>query len=206
VEVKTVLDPETNTVTVMLDLFGPPSRDRGAFYAVYFVNADHRVEGGLMDPASHRRGDFVWESHDEANTIAFMYLTDQQQGSSVPMPSLVVEFQYHRVAFSIHAKDLRDAGVDPGSGLLLYAYCHQLGSTEGEMAETRLIFDTAGQGAVEVPEEFTKEPEEMSSLVWLVVAVAVVLVLALLFVLLFPSLLPPKPEPEPEEVDEWVEF
>ena len=205
-----IIDPETNIVTVMMDLKGAPVSGPGVFYAVYFVNADHRVEGGLLDPISHRRGDFVWESHDEANTTAFMYLSDQQMGSSVPMPSLDIEFQYHQVTFRMHAKDLRMAGVDPGSGLNLYAYCHRLGSSEGDDAETRLIYDTAGQGAVGAPREFTREPEMSRSMVWIGVAVAVVAVLAILFLVLLPKLLPPKPEPEPEpepaEADEWVEY
>ena len=205
-----IIDPETNIVTVMMDLKGAPVSGPGVFYAVYFVNPDHRVEGGLLDPESHRRGDFVWESHDEANTTAHMYLSDQQMGSSVPMPSLDIEFQYHQITFTMHAKDLRMAGVDPGSGLNLYAYCHRLGSSEGDDSETRLIYDSAGQGAVEVPKEFTREPGISSSMVWIGVAVAVVAVLAILFLILLPKLRPPEPEPAPEpepvEVDEWVEY
>jgi uncharacterized membrane protein len=201
-----VLDVDTNIVTLTMELKGTPVQDMGVFYGIYIVTADHQVVGGLADPASHRRGDFVWESHDVANTTAFVYLSDNLQGSSVPMLSLEVHFLSDRVVFTVHAKDLRKAGVDPGSDFRLYAYCHRLGSSDGGDARTRLIYDTAGQGAVDAPREFTREPEEASSLVWLGVAVAVVAVLALLFLMLLPRLMPPEPEPEPTEADDWVEY
>jgi hypothetical protein len=205
VSLSAVYDLDTNIVTITMELKGSPVQEPGVFYAVYFVDPDHNVVGGLLDPESHRKGDFVWESHDEANTMVFMYLSDQQKGSSVNMGSLDIKFGSDRVVFTVHAKDLRKA-VDPGSGFRLYAYCHKLGSSDGNKAETRLIYDTAGQGAVEAPWDFTREPEETSNLVWVGVGVAVLVVLALLFFILWPKLMPPEPEPEPTEADEWVEY
>jgi len=201
-----LLDLETNTVTVTMELKGSPVQGSGVFYAVYFVNADHQVIGGLVDPGSHRRGDFVWESHDDANTRAFMYLSDNQMGSSVPMLSLQVEFESDRVVYTFHARDLRKAGVDPGSDFRLYAYCHRLGSPGGGDEETQLIYDTAGVGAIDAPREFTREPAEPSSFLWVGVGLAIVIALAVLFVVFLPKLLPHEPEPEPTEEDEWVEY
>jgi hypothetical protein len=202
-----VLDPETNLVTLTMELKGAPSEDRGVFYGVYIVDEDHRVEGGLVDPRSHQVGDFVWESHDEANTIANMYMSDGQLGSSVPMLSLSVTHGSDRVVFHVHAKDLRKAGVEPGSGFRVYAYCHRLGAPEGGGGGTRLVYDTAGQGAVTGPWEFTDEPEETSGMAWVVAAVVAVAVLAILSVLfVIPRLLPSEPEEGPDEADDWVEF
>jgi uncharacterized membrane protein len=201
-----VLDLSTNTVTLTIELKGPPDQDRGVFYAVYFVTEDHQVIGGLVDPESHKVGDLVWETHDEANTIAFVYLSDQLLGSSVPMQSLDVDYGSDRVVFTMHARDLRKAGVDPGSDFQLYAYCHELGSVGGEGAKTRLIYDTAGKGAVDGPYDFTNEPEETSNVKWVAVGVAVIIALALLFLYFLPRLLPPEPEPEPTEADSWVEY
>jgi uncharacterized membrane protein len=199
-------DLDTNVVTVTMELKGTPIQDQGVFYGVYFVTADHQVLGGLADPETHRRGDFVWESHDASNTTAFMYLSDNLAGSSVPMLSLEIHFLSDRVVFTMHAKDLRKAGVDPGSEFRLYGYCHRLGSSDGGDARTRLIYDTAGQGAVDAPRDFTREPEGSSSMVWIGVAVAVVAVLAFIIMYLLPRLLPPEPEPEPTEADDWVEY
>ncbi len=201
-----VLDLDSNLVTVTMELKGTPSQDRGVFYGVYFVSEDHQVIGGLEDPKSHARGDFVWESHDEANTTAFMYLSDQHTGSSVPMLSLSIRFESDRVVFTVHAKDLRKAGVDPGSGFRVYGYCHALGTSDGGEDRTRLVYDTAGQGAVTAPWDFTNEPEETSTFMWFGLAVAVVAVLAFLFVVLLPRLMPPPPEEEPDEADDWVEY
>jgi hypothetical protein len=201
-----VLDIDTGIVTFTMELKGSPSQDRGIFYGVYLVTEEHLVEGGLADPASHREGDFVWESHDEAETMAFMYVSDQQTGSSVPMPSLDIQLLSDRVVFTVDAKDLRTAGVDPGSGFRLYAYCHRLGSEDGGGDRTTLVYDTAGQGAVTAPWQFTDEPEGSSSYLWIGVAVAVVAILAVLFVVLLPRIMPPKPEEEHDEADEWVEY
>jgi hypothetical protein len=202
-----VLDPATNVVTLTVELKGAPTDDRGVFYGVYFVTEDHQVVGGLVDPRSHEAGDLVWESHDEANTLASMYVSDGQLGSSVPMPSLGVTLGADRVVFTVHADDLRRAGVEPGSGFLVYAYCHRLGAPD-EGGGTRLVYDTAGQGAVTGPWEFTDEPEEASSMALVVIAaVAVVAALAVLFVLfVIPRLTPPVPDEEPDEADDWVEF
>jgi hypothetical protein len=202
-----VLDPETNLVTFTMELKGAPTEDRGVFYGVYIVNEDHRVVGGLVDPGSHETGDFVWESHDEANTIANVYVSDAQLGSSVPMLSLSVFHGSDRVIFNVHAKDLRKAGVEPGSGFRVYAYCHRLGPPDGGGGGSRLVYDTAGQGDVTGPWEFTDEPEESSSMASVVVAMVIVAVLAVLTVLyVIPRLLPPEPAEEPDEGDEWVEF
>jgi uncharacterized membrane protein len=201
-----IYDLETNIVTVTMEVKGTPLQGTGVFYGVYFVTEAHRVMVGLADPASHKNGDFVWESHHDEETTALMYLSDNLQGSSVPMLSLQVNFQSDRVVFTMHAKDLRKAGVDPGSDFRLYAYCHRLGSSDGGEAKTQLIYDTAGQGAVDAPVEFTKEPREQSSMVWIGVAVAVVAVMAALIMLMLPRLLPTEPEPEPTEADDWVEY
>ncbi len=206
VSVTAVFDLATNNVTVTLELHGAPSRDQGIFYGVYFVTADHRVTGALDDPASHRRGDLEWETHDEANTIAFVYLSDQQMGSSSPMTSMSGKLMADRVVWTFHARDLRRAGVEPGSGFHLYAYCHRLGSTGGGEAETRLVYDTAGTGALDAPWDFTREPEEVSYVPWILAVVAVVAALALLFVYFLPRLMPPEPEPEHTEADDWVEY
>jgi hypothetical protein len=202
-----VLDPETNMVTLTMEMKGAPAEDRGVFYGVYIVNEDHQVVGGLEDPASHETGDFVWESHDAANTIANMYVSDGQLGSSVPMLSLSVFHGSDRVVFHVHAKDLRKAGVEPGSEFQIYGYCHRLGPPDGGGGGSRLVYDTAGQGAVTGPWEFTNEPEESSSMAWIVAALVVVAALALFSVLyLIPRLTPPVPEEEPDEADEWEEY
>jgi len=206
VSVTAVFDLDTNNVTVTLELHGTPSREKGIFYGVYFVTADHQVTGALDDPAAHRRGEFEWETRDEAHTIAFVYLSDQQMGSSSPMVSMTGKLLADRVVWTFHARDLRRAGVEPGTGFHLYAYCHKLGSTGGGEAETRLVYDTAGVGALEAPWDFTREPEETSYVPWILVAVAVVAVLALLFMHYMPRLLPPEPEHEHTEADDWVEY
>ncbi len=201
-----VLDIEAGNVTFTLELKGSPSQERGIFYGVYVVTNAHMMEGSLEDPASHEKGDFVWESHDEVETIAFVYLSDQQRGSSVPMPSLDIRVLSDRVVFTVNAKDLRTAGVDPGSGFRLYAYCHRLGSEDGDDIPTTLVYDTAGQGSVTSPWEFTNEEEGASTFMWIGVAVAIVAILAVVFVLVLPRLAPPLPKEEPEETDEWVEY
>jgi len=206
VSVAAVFDLATNNVTVTLELRGAPSRDRGIFYGVYFVTDDHRVTGALDDPASHRTGEFEWETHDGDGTFAFIYLSDQQMGSSSPMTSMSGKLLADRVVWTFHARDLRRAGVEPGSGFRLYAYCHRLGSTGGGEAETRLVYDTAGTGAPAAPWDFTREPGETSYVPWILAVVAVVAALALLFVYLLPRLLPPEPEHEHTEADDWVEY
>lgn len=201
-----LLDLETNVVTVTMELKGAPVTGAGVFYGVYFVSGDHQVVGGLADPESHRRGDFVWESHDEDNTIAFVYLSDNLMGSSVPMNDLDVSLGSDRVVFTLHARDLRKAGVDPGSDFRLYGYCHRLGSPGDDGKGARLVYDTAGQGSIDAPREFTREPPEEASYWWVGVVVAMAVALAVVFLYLLPRLLPPEPEEEPEEADDWVEY
>ncbi len=163
ISVTAVLDLETGTVIVTLELKGLATESEGVVYVVHFVNADHQLTGPLVDPrAHHTEGEFTWSSHDVGNSTFWMSLAGGVMGSRVPVTTMEVEVLADKVYFHIGVRDLRHAGVEPGSDIRLYAYCHQVDGRDGEGADGRITYDTAGQGAVSAPAPFSDEPDEGS--------------------------------------------
>ncbi len=208
ISVTAILDLETSTVTVTLELKGLAVTQEGVRYEVYFVNDDHRLTGALLDPrAHHQRGAFQWEDSNWDNVIFSMYLEGDRIGSSSTVVSLQVEVLADKVHFLIGAGDLRYAGVDIGSDFKLYAYAHRIGGDDE--VDGRLTWDTAGHGAAPAPAAFDDMPEEASSETGVAVVVVVAALVAAVVTALFlfrrwweAQKLPP----DDHDPDQWVEF
>jgi hypothetical protein len=195
-------DPETNLVTITLELRGSPDYGPGTEYNVVFVNENHRAGGDLRFPQQHTEGDYEWSSFDILNTTTPIWVAAGELGSFVPMDNLQVQVLAAKLIFTVPARELRYAGVRTGNELHMYAYCHRLG---GEGDENSITWDTAGKGSYPAPSEFTKEEEGSSSSGLLAVIVLAVLVLAVVAAFLMFRNKGHGEEPE-DDASEWIEY
>jgi uncharacterized membrane protein len=208
VSVTAVLDLEAGMVTVTLELKGLAMESEGVVYVVHFVNGDHQLTGPLVDPrAHHTEGEFTWSSHDVGNSTFWMSLAGGVMGSRVPVTTMDVEVLADKVYFNIGVRDLRHSGVEPGSDILLYAYCHQVDGRDGAGADGRITYDTAGQGAASAPAPFSEEPDEGSPGRLPVAAGVTIAVVAVVALFIFrrwkAARIAPMDESDP---DGWVEY
>lgn len=173
-----VLDIETSTLTVTLELSATPSLQAGYGYHVLVVRPRHRQPDDLRRPEEHRTRELEWEVGDPGASICHIWLAGGEAGSRPAMASLRVWTEGDRVLVSVSTRDLRACGVEEGEEIGLYAMAvHEEGEDLGAWWHG-LTWDSAGVGAAVAPGAFDDMPDEGASLALLAGATGLVVAIA----------------------------
>lgn len=151
---------DSGTVTVVVEYsddveYGP---------YVFFVESSHDQSAysgcqDLLSPQDHNDRRLSWSYSDTNHSVMYIGLeSDPWEGthtiSSASMPSLTGTFSGKTVTFTMSVEDLENAGITPGSGFGVYAFCYRTDSWPGDTWYNEITWDSAGLGAASAPEEF----------------------------------------------------
>jgi hypothetical protein len=186
VGLKMTFDPDSETITVTLEIAGSFNLASDYIYQVYLVERGHQQEGFLLEPQAFQEGSIYWEHSDLGHSLAMFYLVnDPYDGPSIysepGLGSLTFDVTDKVITFSVSASDLQWAGARTGTGFGVYAYCHHVDG--GYYWDRTVRWDAAGLGAAAAPAEFNLETdgdddsgEEIMSPMFIVILVVLVLV------------------------------
>jgi len=154
-----MLDPSNGTVVVTLTC-GEIANEEGALYGIFFVNKSHRQTGPLLRPSIYQRGAFNYSLIDPSLAYLSIWYIEDGFGTTEEISGLEVTSSSNEITFVVPLRELRRMGMDPGSEFGVYAYAQKMKVSDNGDYKARVVWDSAGLGAVNPPAEFTNEPEE----------------------------------------------
>lgn len=187
ISLQSSLDVTTGVLTVTVELRGEASTDEGTFYYLFFVREGHVQPGELLSPMLHQFRHVQYNRSSPGSTITLVHVTFDANGTPVagrPMDwgfgDLEVLVQGDKVVFKVTTRDLREAGVEAGTPLALYALSERTRSQGGGDWVEELTWDAAGEGAADAPAAFSDMPSEGVSGASMIGVAILLAVLALL--------------------------